>query len=332
MNSGTDRAVFVFIGPYEGRPPKWMGGLVETGRRLAADIQAHVEWVVFGLNEAAAADLFYGPATECIHLWPEGRLAGYDSKRFAQVLLPLLSRTPAPILLAADTPIAREVTSLLAGGGNSRLIPHCVELKVRGENIEAHRLVMGGQFERRAVMPLDKPLSVVMPPQRLPHVFDLKAGSRLPISIIEHIPAECSIEPLGLYPLNQNGPVLEEADIVVAGGWGAEDEAGFALLAALANALGASVAGSAVAAEQGWISRSQQIGRSGRMVFPDIFIACGISGSVHFTSGMDQSGLIVAVNTDPDAPIFKVADIRIVGDLRKVIPVLTDRIRERSRS
>jgi len=332
MSSEVDRVVYVFIDPYQGRPPKWIGGLVETGRRLSAEIAGRLEVVVFGLDETGVAGLLLDPPPDYLHLWPDGRLSDYDGQRFGQVLSPLLNRAPAPILLTADTPIGRDVTSRLAASGQARLIPRCVELKGRAEQVEAFRLVMGGQMERGAVLPLDRPIAATMWTQRLSLVPESTEGSRPPISVIADIPDKWYLEPLGLKRLNDAGLALEEADVVVAGGWGAGDEEGFALVAALAEALGGAVAGSAVAAERGWVSRSQQIGRSGRMVFPDVFVACGISGSVHFTSGMDQSGLIVAVNTDPHAPIFKRADIRIVGDLRRVLPILIDRVRERSRS
>jgi electron transfer flavoprotein alpha subunit len=122
---------------------------------------------------------------------------------------------------------------------------------------------------------------------------------------------------------------LTEAKIIVAGGNGVGSKEGFRLLEELAALLGAEVAGTRITVEEGWITQDRQVGQTGQSVCPDLYIACGISGAIQHRSGMAGAKTIVAINTDPNAPIFSIADIAIVDDLHKVVPELVKALKER---
>jgi electron transfer flavoprotein alpha subunit len=125
------------------------------------------------------------------------------------------------------------------------------------------------------------------------------------------------------------GPSIEEADVIVAGGRGLGDPAKFALVEELAQALGGAVAATRAVVDAGWYPYATQVGQTGKTVAPKLYVACGISGAIQHKVGMQASGTIVAINKDPNAPIFEYADVSVVGDLHQIVPRLTELVKER---
>ena len=146
------------------------------------------------------------------------------------------------------------------------------------------------------------------------------------VSLEEHSKAATMIEQAHA---ESEGPNLEEADVIVAGGRGLGGPENFTLVEELAKALGGAVGATRAVVDAGWYPYSTQIGQTGKTVAPKLYVACGISGAIQHKVGMQSSGTIVAINKDPNAPIFEFADFGVVGDVHQVVPKLTELVRER---
>jgi len=154
------------------------------------------------------------------------------------------------------------------------------------------------------------------------------AGEVVPLSV-EFSPGSLLAKVVEVVTENAGIMSLEEASIVVAGGRGVGSAENLGLIRALADVLGAAVGASRAIVDEGWIHHQYQVGQTGKTVSPQLYIACGVSGAIQHRAGMQSAKCIVAINKDPDAPIFSVADFGVVGDLLTVVPALTDEIRRR---
>jgi electron transfer flavoprotein alpha subunit len=230
---------------------------------------------------------------------------------------------PAAILVAA-TPLAKDAGARLAARKGWGMLADIVDLD---GDLVATQTVFGGATTVRARVRTGTPVLAVKPNSfpvqeapAEPEVVDLDLGARAEdrIRVTDHVVQE------------QGGrPDVAEAEIVVSGGRGLQDPSNFALVEALADALGAAVGASRAAVDAGWYPHQHQVGQTGKTVSPQLYVAVGISGAIQHRAGMQTSKTIVAVNKDADAPIFAISDFGVVGDLFKVIPRLTDEVVKR---
>ena len=229
---------------------------------------------------------------------------------------------PAAVLVAA-TPLGKDAGARLAARRGWGMLADIVDLD--GELV-ATQNVFGGATTVRARVRTGTPVLAVKPNSfpvqeapAEPEVVDLDLAEGQDASrVTDHVVQE------------QGGrPDVAEAEIVVSGGRGLQDPSNFALVEALADALGAAVGASRAAVDAGWYPHQHQVGQTGKTVSPQLYVAVGISGAIQHRAGMQTSKTIVAVNKDADAPIFAISDFGVVGDLFKVVPRLTDEVAKR---
>jgi electron transfer flavoprotein alpha subunit len=229
---------------------------------------------------------------------------------------------PAAVLVAA-TPLGKDAGARLAARKGWGMLADIVDLD---SDLVATQTVFGGATTVRARVRTGIPVLAAKPNSfpvqeapATPEVVDLQlAGAEDRIRVTDHVVQE------------QGGrPDVAEAEIVVSGGRGLQDPSNFALVEALADALGAAVGASRAAVDAGWYPHQHQVGQTGKTVSPQLYVAVGISGAIQHRAGMQTSKTIVAVNKDADAPIFAISDFGVVGDLFKVIPRLTDEVTKR---
>jgi electron transfer flavoprotein alpha subunit len=230
---------------------------------------------------------------------------------------------PVAVLVAA-TPLGKDAGARLAARKAWGMLADVVDLDA---DLVATQNVFGGATTVRARVRTGTPVLAIKPNSfpvdeapASPEVVELDLGAEATdrVRVTDHVVQE------------QGGrPDVAEAEIVVSGGRGLQDPANFALVEALADALGAAVGASRAAVDAGWYPHQHQVGQTGKTVSPQLYVAVGISGAIQHRAGMQTSKTIVAVNKDADAPIFAISDFGVVGDLFKVIPRLTDEVVKR---
>lgn len=229
----------------------------------------------------------------------------------------------ADVILLSATTLGKLAAGRVAGrlGGGS--VNDAIAIAAEDGKIVATRPVYGGTIREKIVV------------QASPAVISIRGGSyeapeEAPAAeAIDGADADIRTKVVELIEEAGEAVNLEDAAIIVTGGRGMGDEENFQLCAQLADALGGVVGATRPAIENNWIGRSHQVGQSGKIVNPDLYIACGVSGATQHVSGMMGSKYIIAINKDEDAPIFSIADIGIVGDVKQILPLMIEEVQKR---
>jgi len=306
--------------------------LLGIGRKLADRRQVPLSAVLLGsdLGDQAAELVAYGADT--VYAVDDPALKYFTDDVYGNILTDLIQAHKPEVVLAGATAIGRSfiprVATMLATG----LTADCTGLEIREEDgaLLQTRPAFGGNIMATIVCPLTRPqIATVRPLVMKPLVKDTSRKGEI-VKVTpkpEHMKSRIKV--VESVVEQQDRINLTEADIVVAGGRGLENEKGFTLIGELADTLGGAVAASRAAVDSGWISYPHQVGQTGKTVAPKLYIACGISGAIQHLVGMQSADTIVAINKDPDAPIFDVATYGIVGDVFEVLPQLIEKLKKR---
>jgi electron transfer flavoprotein alpha subunit len=302
--------------------------MLGEGTRIAEDLGGVVEAALLGSGVGSVADALahYGAAR--VYLADDPSLEKYSGEGYTTVLARLIQKAePAVVLLGATTQgkdLAPRVAARLALG----LASDCTAFEVAADGrLIITRPVYGGRAIATALEKTTPQMATVRPNVMMPLEPDTSRTAPVEKLAVEAGDIRAKVIDL-IQESGQQQVGLAEADVIVSGGRGLKGPENFCLLQELADVLGAAVGASRAAVDAGWMDHSHQVGQTGKTVTPNLYIACGISGAVQHLAGMKTAKYIVAINKDPEAPIFRVADYGIVGDLFEVVPALTKIFRE----
>mgnify|MGYP003766198333 CR=1 FL=1 len=323
--------VWVFGEQFKGEIAPVVFELIGAGRQLADDRGSDLCVVVLGNNlDKAAAELAEYPVDK-VYLYEAPELADYDGERYSRVLADLVRQMKPEIMLAGATTQGRSFMSQVAIRLYTGLTADCTGLAIGSDDglLYQTRPAFGGNVMATILCPYTRPQMATVRHKVFPMSPKRENGSRAEIVKLNAKPQLFGSRSQILDFIEQVECAVNivEADIIVSGGRGIQDPSNFALLHELANELGAAVGASRAAVDAGWIPYCHQVGQTGKTVCPKLYIACGISGAVQHLAGMSSSDTIIAINKDPNAPIFQVANFGFVGDCLEIVPMLTKRIR-----
>ncbi len=304
--------------------------LLGEGRKLA-DARGTALSAVLLIDEAGdIPELLISHGADTVYLVENPVFKGFYEDVYASVLADMARRYKPEVILAGATTIGRSFIPRVAAALKTGLTADCTSLAIREDGaLVQSRPAFGGNVMAAVVCSGTRPqMATVHPMVMKPLEADhSKTGEVVKFSPDErHLQSRIRVN--GLVALQSEGVNLNEADVVVAGGRGLEDEEGFKLVEELAEGLGGAVAASRAAVDSGWISHVRMVGQTGQTVRPKVYIACGISGAIQHTVGMQSAETIIAINRDPDAPIFDIATYGLVGDVFEIIPKLIEEIRK----
>jgi len=330
MDINAYRGVWVFVEQVEGRPARVSIELLGKGRQLAAKLD--VELTAFLIGESVgdlANELIYFGADRVI-LADDPILKDYRTELYTDIISGQAMKEKPEVLIVGASPIGRDLAPRLSFRLNAGCTADCTDLDIDTENrlFVSTRPAFGGNVMATIICPEHRPqMSTVRPGvMPLPERDEGRTGEIIDADL--HLNKEdVKVEILESIRARSEGVGIQEAERIVAIGMGAGDKETFEMIKKLADLLEAKVAATRLAVEAGWISHDFQIGQTGKTVRPNLYLACGISGAVQHTAGMSGSKVIIAINNDPDAEIFKIADYGIVGDVGKVVPALINELK-----
>ncbi len=317
------RNVWVFAEQRDGALTKVSHQLMGKARELADILGARAEAVLLGHNVEALAQELVADGADVVYLAEDPLLEHYRTNAYASVLSDLIQSKKPEIVLFGATTVGRDLAPRISQRIYTGLTADCTGLDID----ESERLLLqtrpafGGNIMATIICPRHRPqMSTVRPGvMRAPQPDKTRQGvvERVPVTIDEE---DLIVKIVEVVKEARRRVNLEDAKIIVSGGRGLGDPEGFKVIEQLAEALGGEVGASRAVVDAAWIDHDHQVGQTGKTVRPDLYVACGISGAIQHQAGMKESKFIVAINKDPGAPIFQIADVGIVGDLYKVIP------------
>ena len=295
------------------------------GASAAAGNETHAVIIGEGVGSLANECAQYG--ANQVHVVDAPALKNYSAEAYAKALDAAVKTLSPEIVLAANTPLGKDLLPIVAAHANAALATDCTSLSFNGGKLSLKRPVYSGkataevEFVGAGIqMATVRPNAIGLPK---PDASKTATAATIAVDL-----NGLKSKVLEVVKGNSARPDVTEASIVVSGGRSLKSAENFKIIEELADSLGAAVGASRAAVDAGYRPHGDQVGQTGKVVSPSLYVACGISGAIQHLAGMRSSKVIVAINTDPQAPIFQIADYGLVGDLFQVVPALTSEVKK----
>jgi len=328
------QGVWVFAEQKKGKIQSVTYELLGAGRRLAEQRGVELSAILIGNDLEKEADELFGRGADKVYLVESDRLADFLDEPYSRIISRLIREYKPEIVLTGATAIGRSLIPRVAAEIKTGLTADCTELAIDEERglLLQTRPAFGGNIMATIICEDYRPQmatvrhkvmkEAVVEPDRSGEVIRIEVSDDELISRTRFLESVDELE----YAVN-----IAEADIIVSGGRGMKGPENYAILQELAGLLDGAVGASRAAVDADWIPYSHQVGQTGKTVQPKVYIACGISGAIQHLVGMQSSEIIIAINKDPEAPIFSVATYGMVGDLFEIVPALIKRLKSRKK-
>jgi electron transfer flavoprotein alpha subunit len=333
--------VFVYIDHFNGQAVGAAWEVVAAARKAAEGLGTGVTAVVAGQGIAGLADEAIQHGADDALVAEAAALKDYRVETYASVLSKMLKDAGADVLFLPTTGRTRELAAAVAVDLETGVVPDLVGFEIKDGKVVGTRPTYAGKVMEKVIVGARPQIFLIR--SRVFPKPESQAGKKGTVKKVDAAVGEVKTEVLG-YKAAEAGVSLTDAAVIVSGGRGVSNnpklappaditdehqkeiwraQQGFALIRELATVLKAAVGASRAAVDAGYVPYANQVGQTGKVVSPDVYIACGVSGAIQHLAGMRTSKTIVAINKDPEAPIFKLARFGIVGDLFDVVPALT---------
>jgi len=323
--------IYVIADRFEGQVRNVTLELIGQARLIADQLGQDVKVLLLGENVKDQAQLLIHSGADTVYVFEHPLLDRYNTDGYTKVITEFFeSHKPNAILIGA-TNDGRDLAPRISARMKSGVVADCTILSVDTKDglVEWTRPALGGNILAEIICPEHRPqMGTVRPAVFKKPDLDMTRQGQIESVSVTLEEADLHSKFLEMIKVDMGSINLEEAQIIVAGGRGLGHKANFMKLHELADVLGGVVGATRPLVEMGWAEYPQQIGQTGKMIAPKIYIALGISGAIQHTAGIGGSDIIIAVNTDPEAPIFKVCDYGIVGDAMEVLPKLVAMFKE----
>lgn len=322
--------VFVFVEQRDNTIQKVGIELLGKARELADALNQDVVAMLLGSDIKSKADILVKHGADKVIVVEDECLKEYMTEPYAKAIYAISEKYDPEIVIYGATSIGRDLAPRLAARIHTGLTADCTGLEIDEEskNLMMTRPAFGGNLMATILCEDFRPqMATVRPGVMQALDSDDSRKGEIIVEDIKFTDTDVNVNIKEILKLESKKKDITEANILVSGGRGLGGPEGFQPLEKLANVLGAEISSSRAAVDAGWVEKDRQVGQTGKTVRPELYFAMGISGAIQHLAGMEDSDLIIAVNKNPDAPIFEVSDLGVVGDVNAIVPKLAEAIK-----